>query len=78
MDTNAEALINPLADMAVIRKQITRFAYAMPEDREVGTGSPTAVENRGRPVVLVEKITVDDMRYETVMSYECNNMLVGY
>jgi len=72
----SEALINPLVDSSLIPIDIPRFIYDMPyldmeyEPTNV-SGSPSGKDGPGIR-------TVDDMRYEMIMSYVHNNEVIGF
>ncbi len=78
MQITQETLINPLVDISLIPVDISRFLYDMPyldmEDEQASTLLGESVYEE-RAVGIK---TMDDIRYEMILSFVHNNALIGF
>ena len=76
MRSHAETLINPLADISLIPPDLQGFLYGMPDYEEYGIAGNNEPD-RGIDDREDAPITLDDIEYEMIMSWQYNNLIVG-
>ncbi len=78
MQTTSETLINPLVDIGFIPIDASWFLYEMPY-LDIEDEQPSTVpRDRALEASKSGINTMDDMRYEMIMSFVHNNALIGF